>query len=373
MRIATSNMLTWHEGSTQSQIIREGIERMVFAEKCGFDAAWMTEHHFGNDLTFRPFGTDASNFFAYDLDSDPLTILTSVATQTTRLRLGTGVLVLHLDHPIRVAERAAILDIISNGRLDLGIGRGGEEERQSVAFHVPKGAANRDRFGEAIEILKLAWTGKPFSYDGTYYQVPEVTVTPKPVQDPMPLYVAASKPDSFAWVAERGFPFCFSGGAWGTSGWKKWTEATDTYYAAARRAGVDTTGFRFPQVVFAYCADTDAGAEEVARFHVAQYQRMIAMRGARPENGVPADGSASNPRLQANEATVQDIIDSDIIGSPETCLRKLAAYRAHFKPNYLLLSVGFGNIPHDKIMRSMEMLSRYVLPSVERERELATA
>src|SRR5262245_46790719 len=134
MRIGTSNMLYWNAGLTQAQVIHQGIERLVWAEEMGFDSAWLTEHHFGNDTTYRPYGTDGSKFLAYDLASDSLNVLSHVAAKTTRLRLGTGVVVLHLDHPIRVAERAALLDIMSNGRVELGVGRGGEDGRQARAF-----------------------------------------------------------------------------------------------------------------------------------------------------------------------------------------------------------------------------------------------
>src|SRR5215217_5787165 len=125
MRIGTSNMFTWNAGLTQSQVIKEGIERLVWAEKMGFDSAWITEHHFGNDPNYRPFGLDGQDFLAYDLTADPLTVLSHAAAKTTRLRLGTGVVVLHYDNPLRIAERAALVDIMSDGRLELGVGRGG--------------------------------------------------------------------------------------------------------------------------------------------------------------------------------------------------------------------------------------------------------
>lgn len=376
MRIGTSNMLYWKTGVSQSQSIQQGIERLVLADELGFDSAWLTEHHFGNDPAYHPFGMDGSQHLAYDLSADPLTILSHAAAKTRRLRLGTGVVVLHFDHPLRVAERAAIVDIVSDGRLELGVGRGGGH-REPATFGVPKDPkANRDKFGEALDIVRLAWTGKPFSYDGAYYSVPqEVIVTPKPVQDPMPLYVAGSSPDSFAWVGKQGLPFCYAGNAWGRSGWAKYAEHVGAYFDAAREAGVDTTGFHYPQIVHAYCADTDAQAEEVARHYIVEHRRF---GEGHYENRRYANQGTGAPDLpsdvsQTFAALANDVIEGDIIGSPETCIRKLRAYCDFFKPNYILLSVGFGMIPHEMVMASMERLARYVLPSVANERELVSA
>ena len=349
---------------------------MVAAEEFGFDSAWLTEHHFGNDPKYNPFGLDGSEHLAYDLSADPLTILGHVAAKTTKLRLGTGVIVLHYDNPIRVAERAALLDVMSDGRVELGVGRGGGK-REPAAFHVPV-EANRQKFQEALEILQLAWTGEEFSYEGKFYSIPTVAVIPKPVQQPgIPLYLASSSPESFQYAGEHGLPYAYAGGAWGKSGWDKFTVSIDIYNKAAQKAGHDLSNIPSPQVVFAYCADTDEEAYEVARYHVLQYQAMIEahyerQRYANLDLGSAPPGSVED-RQKSIEAQVQDILDSDIIGSPATCIAKLQRYRDHFKSRYMLFSVGFGCIPHDLAMASMERLSRYVLPSIVREREVAVS
>src|SRR5688572_23950542 len=112
-------MAHWERGRTERQVLREITDRMVLAERVGFYSSWITEHHFANDPTYDPFGFSGKEFAAYDLSVDPLTFLTYVAAKTTTLRLGTGVVVLHYDDPLRIAERAAMLDILSDGRLEL--------------------------------------------------------------------------------------------------------------------------------------------------------------------------------------------------------------------------------------------------------------
>ena len=123
IRIGTTHMLHW-DNRPQQQVFAEGVERMVLAEELGFWSAWVTEHHFANDPEYLPYDAPEARYPAYDLVSDPLTFLSYVAGRTSRIRLGTGVLVLPYDDPLRIAERAAIVDQLSGGRLELGIGRG---------------------------------------------------------------------------------------------------------------------------------------------------------------------------------------------------------------------------------------------------------
>jgi alkanesulfonate monooxygenase SsuD/methylene tetrahydromethanopterin reductase-like flavin-dependent oxidoreductase (luciferase family) len=114
------------------------VSTAVEAERLGYWSCWTTEHHFGSNPEYRPFGVpeDEYDMADYDMVADPLTLFTYVAAKTERLRLGTGVVVVHWDHPIRIAERAAMLDLLSGGRLELGIGRGAGFREVGV-FKVP--------------------------------------------------------------------------------------------------------------------------------------------------------------------------------------------------------------------------------------------
>src|SRR4051794_19583216 len=124
MKIGTAHMTPLVRGRTQRQTLEECAERMIAAEQFGYHSSWVTEHHFANDTSYNALGYPVEDNPAYDLTPDPLTFLTYVAAKTKTLRLGTGVVVLHYDHPLRVAERAATLDQLSGGRLELGVGRG---------------------------------------------------------------------------------------------------------------------------------------------------------------------------------------------------------------------------------------------------------
>ena len=138
-------------GLTQGEFLRKTVDQFVSAEALGYDSVWVNEHH------FHSYG---------GLFPSLSTILAALAQRTTRVRLGTSVLVLPLHHPLDVAEQMAMVDLLSNGRLDLGIGRGFVEHDYRV-YGVGYGDA-QDKLKESIDIVRRAWRGEPFSYEGRY-------------------------------------------------------------------------------------------------------------------------------------------------------------------------------------------------------------
>jgi alkanesulfonate monooxygenase SsuD/methylene tetrahydromethanopterin reductase-like flavin-dependent oxidoreductase (luciferase family) len=168
--------------------LAEYIETNVEAEALGYYATFLTEHHF----------TGVGQISA------PLQVLTAIAMRTTKLRLGTAVMVLAWHNPAMLAEQAATLDLISNGRLELGIGKGYRASEFS-GFAMPMAEAE-GRFEEAFAVLKQAFTSKVrFSHHGTYWHLDNVLVEPQPAQHPHPpLWIAAGNSRSIRKVAELG-------------------------------------------------------------------------------------------------------------------------------------------------------------------------
>ena len=169
---------------------QETIEQIVYAEKLGFDTAWLAELHFNPSFSIMP---------------APLLLAAALAQRTTRIRLGTAVLLLPLQHPLRTAEEAAVVDLLSQGRLELGVGRG------MIAIHFQgfnvAREESRDRFEEALTIIKHAWTQETVQFDGKYFHVPETAVVPKPLQKPHPpLRIAANSPETAVFAGEHGYP-----------------------------------------------------------------------------------------------------------------------------------------------------------------------
>ena len=157
-------------GSTLSfrDLYRESFAQVEAAERLGFDSIWLTEHHFTDDGYLPALMPAAA----------------AIAARTTRVTIGTYVLLAPFLHPLKLAEDAAFVDVVSGGRLRLGIGLGYRAE-EFEGFGVPR-AQRLGRTLETIEILKLAWTGERFSFDGKYFKFRDVRVLPQPVSRPHP-------------------------------------------------------------------------------------------------------------------------------------------------------------------------------------------
>ena len=168
---------------------REFVERNVEAEALGYHSTFLVEHH------FTGFGQVSAT----------LNLLTWIGARTTTLRLGTAVIVLPWHNPVLLAEQIATLDILSDGRVDAGIGKG-YRLNEFDGFRIPIGEADA-RFEECLEVLKKAWTSNaPWSHQGAYWQFDEVVVEPPTAQQPHPpLWMGAGSPRSIKQVAEQGF------------------------------------------------------------------------------------------------------------------------------------------------------------------------
>src|SRR3989441_9354467 len=178
------------DGQTHVERYAEMLDLIALGDRLGFDVAWLAELHFGG---------------AFSLLSTPLMLVPLIAQRTQRIRIGTAVTLLPLHHPLSCAEQAATADLLSGGRLEFGVGRGSIPS-QFHGFRVPV-AENRARFDEALEIIRLAWTQERFSYRGTFYQVEDLAVVPKPVQRPHPpIRVAVHSAESFAHIGDKGLP-----------------------------------------------------------------------------------------------------------------------------------------------------------------------
>src|SRR5438477_5789679 len=192
-------------------LYRDHLEEAVLAEELGFDCVWVSEHHFSPDC-WNP---------------SPFTFLAAVAARTTRVRLGTYVLLLPLHNPLRVAEDVAVLDNISGGRVDLGVGVG-SSPAEFRSFGVPL-EGRLSRTFEALRVIERCWSGETFSHAGKYFNFPDVQLTTRPVQRPgPPILVAAMGEQSVRWTARRGYGMAAGAG-----------RGHERYLAALREEGHD--------------------------------------------------------------------------------------------------------------------------------------
>src|SRR5437660_11456288 len=185
----------YREGRTQEEAFAEALSVADIAEESGLDGVWLAERQFAAPR--RP--TDPGGAGIPSIASVPLVLAAAIAGRTKRVRIGTGVSVLPLCHPIRTAEEAATVDQISQGRLDFGVGRSGFP--RAYSGYGIRYDESRDRFQESLEVILKAWTEPGFSHSGKYFTADNLTVVPRPYQKPHPpIWVAAPTPDTFPMV-----------------------------------------------------------------------------------------------------------------------------------------------------------------------------
>jgi len=166
---------------------REQVELIELSERLGFDEAWVTEHH------FNPSSPSAS----------PVALLAHLAARTRRLRLGSAAVLLPFHHPFRVAEDVATLDLLSGGRFDFGVAKGGPFPSQNKHFLVDSESSRR-RSVEALRLIQRLLREDEVHFEGEFYRAEGVSIAPKPLQSPVPIYIATSTPELVRVAAEAG-------------------------------------------------------------------------------------------------------------------------------------------------------------------------
>jgi alkanesulfonate monooxygenase SsuD/methylene tetrahydromethanopterin reductase-like flavin-dependent oxidoreductase (luciferase family) len=326
--------VTGSKGSRHTDL----IEQVELAERSGFDSVWLRERHFHRDHGGR-------NFF-----SSPFVAAAYMAARTRRIRIGIGARILPLDHPIHIAEAAATVDRISNGRLDLGIARIGENDLYQRAFGTSQAEA-RERFEESLEVLVLAWTGEPFSFEGEHYALPEVSVRPVPQQRPHPpLYLVGLSWETLGFGAKRGMPLLLAGaspvGALG--------ETQEGYRAMLADAGHDPEAVAMPVNRFVYVAETDAHAVEDTRITVMEF---IERRGS-----VIRDFLSMNGAEPTYERLCEEVF---IFGGAESCAQRIRALAEQVDLRRLILTFNYFTIDHERCRASMERFVKHVMPALD--------
>lgn len=214
---------------------------ILWADELGFDTAWIAEHHFRN----------------YGTVPNTMLLLASLAAKTKRIRLGNAVVIMPFFHPLRVAEDAAMVDMISGGRLNFGFGRG----YQGVEFTAFETSLDdtREKTDEAMAIVLKAWTGEPFSHHGKHWNFDDVQVIPTPVQKPRPpLFYASINPQSIEHNAKRGVPFIVDA----STTQEQLRESITAWRRIAREHGHDPDNAEIVTGRLVYLADTDEQAKE---------------------------------------------------------------------------------------------------------------
>jgi alkanesulfonate monooxygenase SsuD/methylene tetrahydromethanopterin reductase-like flavin-dependent oxidoreductase (luciferase family) len=305
------------------------------AEELGFATVVLAERHFRHADLLYP---------------SPLGIGAAIAARTERIRIGTAGRILSLDHPIHVAEAAATLDVLSDGRLDFGATRASLDEEAHLAFDSPP-EESETRFREALAVIEAAWGEDEFSFTGEHFRIPEVSVFPKPVQRPRPpIYLVAVSPRRLAYAARNGYS-AYIGAIRSVP---ELAETAESYWDGLVAAGHDRHGASLAVNRFCYVSDDDARAraEIEAPFMELMGERAPDLKAAL----IAKYGGAAELSFE------RFLEDFGVFGAPDTVAARLRDVLAATRTDYLLATVNFVTLDHDLCMRSMELFASEVMP-----------
>ncbi|MBN9560071.1 MAG: LLM class flavin-dependent oxidoreductase [Alphaproteobacteria bacterium] len=334
-------------------LYQNALEQIELADKCGYDYAWQVEHHFLEEYSHSP---------------APESFLAAASQRTKQIRLGHGICQLTTNHPARVAERIATLDLLSKGRVEMGMG-----ESSSSTELEPFGVAvddKREIFEEAVRAIMPMFKDGGSEHHGKHFDLPLRNVLPKPVQKPHPpLWVACSQLDTLAKCGEwgmgaLGFQFVSADAA------HAWVHA---YYNAfvkrQQKLAEYNTNPNIALVSFFMCAKTDEEARARAdgdtffQFCLKYYSSPTGDR-KRPPPGAVNMWDEYNKWKRANPEAHASALRGGLIGSPETIRRKLKKFQTSNIDQVVLLNQA-GRNTHEHICESLELFAQEVMPEFQ--------
>ncbi len=339
MRFSLFSVLDYYEDGSRTlpTLYAQMLDQIVEAERLGFDAYWIGEHH--GYLT--PHHALAC--------PNPALVLTAAAQRTQRIGLNTAVANLSLRHPLLLAEDYALVDLLSLGRLGLGIGRG-SYPHEYAAFGQSR-EESRDRFAESWDIIQQAWRGETVTFQGRYYQINGFKLNVLPVQEPLPRYwFSVMSGESFAEFGRAAQPIItmphLSSDSLATL-----AKLAQTYRQHYLTAGGDASQYELPLIFYTCVAPTRIEAQQQGReamLHYIMHQHY----------GVGIhDAHQQVHHLEERKQLW--------FGSPDDLIEWMRQYQASVDSRHFVFWLDFGGMPPASTHRSMQLLAQEVLPHVQ--------
>jgi alkanesulfonate monooxygenase SsuD/methylene tetrahydromethanopterin reductase-like flavin-dependent oxidoreductase (luciferase family) len=330
-------------GQSHAERFTEVVELIGYAEELGFDVAWLAELHFGG---------------AFSLLASPLMLIPVIAQRTKRIRLGTAVSLLPLQHPLSLAEQAATADVLCGGRLEFGVGRGSIPS-QFHGFRIASDE-NRARFDECLEIIRRAWSHERFSYRGRFYDIEDIAVVPRPAQHPHPpIRVAVHSAESFAHIGGTGLPI-YSGTT--TTPLPQLREFMSVYRERLAAGGHAWQAEQMALMLPMYIGDREAMRPGVHKY----YRNLQAIFSQ-----IPASYGEHLPRLKTIEDNVANLPfdkfcrDQGVFGDVAEVVDRLQAARDDFGLSQIICWFDQGNmLPRKEVERTMRTFAEKVMPKL---------
>jgi alkanesulfonate monooxygenase SsuD/methylene tetrahydromethanopterin reductase-like flavin-dependent oxidoreductase (luciferase family) len=365
-------------------LYKETLEQCALADQMGFDNLWFVEHHFLTGFSGSPC---------------PEVMFGALSQITKRIRIGFGVSILPYHHPVRVAERVAMVDQLTNGRVEVGTGRSNAYEQTGLGID-PRNT--RAMWEESISMLPKIWqSSDEFSWEGNFWKVPPRRVLPKPFQKPHPrLYLACTQTDSFNVAAEKGIGVLSSS----TYATNILAEHVKNYRAKVKHAtpvGASVNNF-WGNNVQACCGEDNKEARELCalslktffgpdkpyiRDRINAYEELLEAWGGVPEHlkadfgrwlrqsdeahktqaqqaGISLDSGPGAARAAFAQMDADTLCERGVIiaGDPDSCIKGVQLYE-DIGVDQVILIMQTETIPHERVLQSIEMFGKHVLPA----------
>lgn len=334
MRVGTivgfQNPGRWRTG--WRELYASTLDFVCEAERLGFDAVWLTEHHFADD--------------GYCPALMP--VAAAIAARTSRLRIGTKVLLMPFHDPLRLAEDAAVVDLISGGRLELGIAAGYRPE-EFAGFGVDR-RERAARTREGVAVLEYALSGEPFSFDGRFHRYGPARISPPPVQMPVPIWMGARSPAAVRRAASHGHHLALA-----DFDLDLCTADYQAYRDALLEHGRDPSGHRVVTVTSLFVDEDPERARALAEPHIRyqqdQYRRWFVDAGDRK---VDSPGDLAGGPLPSG----------CLVGTPEQVLEQILAARRRVPFTDFSFWTLLPGMPPETALGSLELFAQRVLPQL---------
>jgi alkanesulfonate monooxygenase SsuD/methylene tetrahydromethanopterin reductase-like flavin-dependent oxidoreductase (luciferase family) len=355
MRIGTDISVLAEPGRSDAAVLADHLALADLAEPLGFDSLFGLEHH----------------FTGYSMSPNPLQLLAYYAAKTKRIMLGTCVIVLPWHDPIRVAEQIAYLDLLCGGRCMFGFGRGAASA-EYAGFRIPMEEA-RPRFAEAAQLVTKALSEEVFEWNGEFYQIPKMSIRPRPMSRPERRFYASSvSPESAEIMAKLGFGMMVIM----QNEWKKAAADIQTYREMAASVGHAPP----PPVILTNvsCAETRAEAEERAMQYLgAKWDSIDAHYNFSDGHLANVKGYESYGKMAKTYSKLKDpvarqkmtefYVSIQIVGTPDDCIQQLAELQRLTGTDHTVCDFSYGGMPREEGELNMRLFADRVMPVVQRD------
>jgi alkanesulfonate monooxygenase SsuD/methylene tetrahydromethanopterin reductase-like flavin-dependent oxidoreductase (luciferase family) len=370
-----------------NSLYKETLDQCELADQVGFDNLWFVEHHFLMGFSGSPC---------------PEVLFGALSQRTKNIRIGFGVSILPYHHPVRVAERVAMVDQLTDGRVEFGTGRSNAYEQIGQGIDPRE---TRERWDEALTMLPQIWQADEFEWEGKFWSVPTRRVLPRVFQKPHPrMYLACTQTDSFRLAAEKGIGVLSSA----SYAVDILAEHLKVYREAVKNAnpvGAFTNEF-WGNNVHAFCGTDDQEAKELCALsmktffgpdkpyiagRIGAYEELLEAWGGVPDHlkadfgrwlrqsdedhqeqaaeaGISLDSGPGAARAAIAQLDANTLSDRGVIiaGNPESCIKTIQMYE-DIGVDQVMLIMQTETIEHERVMESIELFGKEVIPAFQRE------